>query len=57
MFTVQKERSKQEGKKEYILEVNKAEYLPVKDIDIFLTDAKQSAVGVQLGRVCFGDSY
>lgn len=57
MFTVQKERSKQEGKKEYILEVNEAEYLPVKDVDIFLTDAKQSAVGVQLGRVCFGDSY
>ena len=50
---LQEERSEQ-GKADYILAVKHPEYLPVNDIDVFLTDASQSAVGVQLGRACFG---
>ena len=45
------------GEKEFSLEVNNSEYLPVKDVNLYLTDASHSAVGVQLGQLCFGDYY
>lgn len=51
------EENNSEGKKQYSLTVDQAEYLPVKDVNIFLTDAKNSEVGVRLGQVCFGNSY
>lgn len=51
------QEEKNDGKKKYRLTVDQPDYLPVKDIEIFLTDAKNSEIGVRLGRVCFGHSY
>lgn len=53
----QQEENTELGKKEYTLMVDQSEYLPVKDVDIFLTDAANSEVGIRVGRVCFGNSY
>ena len=57
MYVNHQQGTKEVGRKEFSLEVNDSNNLPVKDIEVYLTDARQAAVGVQLGRVCFGSSY
>ena len=52
--TLIQEENTKKGKAQYLVAVNHPEYLPVNDVSIYLTDASQSAVGVQLGRACFG---
>lgn len=57
MYVNHQQGTKEVGRKEFSLEVNDSNNLPVKDIEVYLTDARQAAVGIQLGRVCFGSSY